>query len=124
MKIQVDSIINEIMENAEKEKIGMIATHIGIVKGINEGKRVKSMKVYFYRDKLSRIIEDVKKREGIMEVKVKVNEGELSAGEWIMVVMIAGEKRDIVFSALIDAVERIKKEATKKEEVYGNGECG
>jgi len=112
----INSIIDEIKED---ERIGMIASHIGIVKGYSQdGKKVKALEISFDKEKIDEIIKRTKERESILDVKVRLNEGRLNVGDWVMIVMIAGEVRDKVFPALFEMVDMIKKEATKKREIY------
>jgi len=115
----INSIINEIMEHYEHDKIGMIASHIGIVRGYSaDGRKVKGLKISFNKEKIDQIVREIKSKEGIVEVKVTVNEGTLKVGDWVMVVMVAGEVRDKVFPSLIEVVNRIKEEASAKEEIF------
>jgi molybdopterin synthase catalytic subunit len=55
---------------------------------------------------------------GIIDVQVEVSKGALNVGDEIMAVVIGGDTRDHVFPALISAVDRIKKEGTKKRESF------
>ena len=121
----INSTINKVLEHVDQEKVGMVASHIGIVKGYSkQGKKVKSLRVSFNREKIKEIEEKIKAEDSIVNVQIALNEGELMPGDWIMMVIIAGEVRDKVFPALAQAVDMIKKEATKKEEIYENGNGG
>ncbi len=122
----INSTISKLLEHVDQERVGMVASHIGVVKGYSKhGKKVKSLRVSFDREKIKEIEEKIKAENSIVNVQIDLNEGELMPGDWIMVVIIAGEVREKVFPALMQAVDMIKKEATKKEEIYkdGNGEC-
>ena len=44
--------------------------------------------------------------------------GRLSVGDEIMAVVVGGDTREHVFPALMDAVNRIKAEGTKKKELF------
>jgi len=118
----INSAINSVLQDVDHEKVGMVASHIGIVKRYSKnGKKVKSLRVSFDKRKIKEIEERLKSDDSIAGVKIDLNEGELSPGDWIMVVVIVGEIREKVFPALINAVDMIKKEATKKEEIYEDG---
>ena len=56
--------------------------------------------------------------DGIFEVIVDKNEDFLKVGEEVLLVMVGGDKRENVFKALEEAVDRIKSSACEKEEVY------
>jgi molybdopterin synthase catalytic subunit len=59
----------------------------------------------------------MKKRHGIIEILVEVAEGKLQVGEDLMLVVVAGDFRENVFPVLMDTVNAIKKEVTKKTEI-------
>jgi len=120
MKIpDINSIIDEILSSYDRNKIGMIASHIGIVRGYSKnGKKVKALNIWFDKKRLEEIIEKIRSKNSIVDVKIRLNEGRLNVGDWIMIVMIAGEVREKVFPALIEMVDMIKKEASRKEEIY------
>jgi len=52
----------------------------------------------------------------MFDVLVDIKEGELSIGEDIMFVVIAGDIRENVFPTLIETVNEIKSHVIKKEE--------
>lgn len=115
--IDIKEMIDEIKAHPEADKIGMILTHLGIVRGTSrDGMHVDSINVSYDRDRVSEIIMDIKGREGIVEVLIKFNEGELKVGEPVMAICVAGDIRENVFPALMDAVNGIKKEACIKKE--------
>jgi len=115
----INSIIDEIMAHYEHDKIGMIASHIGIVRGYSvSGKNVKALQISFDKERINKIAEEIKSRPGIVDIKVRFNEGTLEVGEWVMIVIVAGETRDNVFPSLMDMVNRIKKEASTKREIF------
>lgn len=62
------------------------------------------------------IANDITMIKCIVEVLVYTNEGQLKVGDEILAVAVGGDIRESVFPALVDAVERIKKEATRKKE--------
>ena len=72
----------------------------------------------FDNEKIDEIIRDIKSRPGIVDILIQTNSGHLEVGEEIVAVVVAGDIRENVFPALIDAVNRVKSEAsTKKENV-------
>ena len=114
----INHIIDEMMSRYERDRIGMIASHVGIVRGHSlDGKRVKGLKISFDKDAVDRILKEIGSRQGIVDVDVRLNEGDLEVGDWVMVVMIAGETRETVFPALMDMVNMIKQDASKKKEI-------
>ncbi|MEM3561840.1 MAG: molybdenum cofactor biosynthesis protein MoaE [Candidatus Jordarchaeaceae archaeon] len=115
-EISLMDIIGEIRKNPNINKAGAIACFIGIVRGESqEGVPVEKLELEAYEEKanetLTGICEDIKRREGIIDVHIHHNVGEFGVGEEVVYVVVAGKHRKELFSALIDAVERYKKEA-------------
>ncbi|MEM2133447.1 MAG: molybdenum cofactor biosynthesis protein MoaE [Candidatus Freyarchaeota archaeon] len=115
-EISLMDIIGEIRKNPNINKAGAIACFIGIVRGESqEGVPVEKLELEAYEEKanetLTGICEDIKRRKGIIDVHIHHNVGEFGVGEEVVYVVVAGKHRKELFSALIDAVERYKKEA-------------
>ena len=110
-------MIQTIKEHPDYPKMGMIATHLGVVRGTSlNGQKVEGIEVGFDQNKISNIISKIKQMPGIIEVLVEAFGGRLNVGDELMAVAVGGDTRDHVFPALIDAVNRIKTEATSKKE--------
>ncbi len=115
--------LNKMIERARKHtdpsKVGMITSHLGVVRGTSRnGREVLSVEVAYDQEIIQAITRDIKKLPGIAEVLVETREGRLNVGEEIMAVVVAGDIRENVFPALVSAVNRIKKEASKKKESF------
>ena len=126
-------VLEEVKRNPELDKAGAILMFIGIVRGESvNGRRVRRLEIEAYEEGaekvLAGIIEDLKKREGIVDVQIHHLVGEFEVGEDLVYVSVAGGHRDQVFSVLREAVERYKKEAPffKKEYIVDEkgGETG
>ncbi len=115
----IEKWINEIKAHPESSSIGMILIHNGVVRATSKsGKSVKGMRLSYDAQKLNKFIEEIKKREGIVEVKVWINEGDLKIGDDIMKVLVAGRLRTDVFPALQELVSKIKNEVVNEEEIF------
>lgn len=115
--MDIQSMIKKAREHPEARKIGMIAGHLGIVRGTSrDGRPVSGIDVFYDHEHLDSIIKDTKKMPGIIEVLVDTREGALEIGDEILAVIIAGDIRENVFNALMTAVNRIKAEASRKKE--------
>ncbi len=117
--------LNKMMErlkaHPEHEKIGMIASHLGVVRGVSRnGRGVSGIEVKYDHEMIDSIIKDIKKLPGIIEVLVHTNEGHLNVGDQILAVAVAGDLRENVFPAFIETVNRLKEEASKKKELFGS----
>ncbi len=121
------SIIKKLKKKKGREKCGAIALFVGFVRELNEGKKVKYLEYEVNRELYEKTLEKLKKRiesmEGIEGVEIFHKEGRVMAGEDIVYVAVMGRSRRHVYSALIEAVEGMKKELPIwKKEVFDNGE--
>ena len=116
----LNRMLNKIRKHKDFSKAGMILIHNGIVrKTTRDGKRVKGLKVEVNWDKVNKIIEENKKRKGIIDIIVEIIENkELKVGEDIMYILVAGDIRDNVIPVLEDVLNDIKSKATKKEQYF------
>jgi len=115
-------IIKNVKGKRDIQKAGAIALFIGIVRGetLNHEK-VQKLELEAYKEKaneiLATICNDLKKKQGIVDVQIHHLLGEFCVGEDLVYVLVAGAHRRNVFPVLEEAVERYKKEAPifKKE---------
>jgi len=115
--MDINRMIETIKAHPDFHKAGMIASHLGMVRSFSsDGKAVSGVDVVFDDEKINQIMGDIKSRPGIVDILIETNSGYLGVGDDILAVVIAGDIRDHVFPALIDAVNRIKSEAATKEE--------
>jgi molybdopterin synthase catalytic subunit len=111
-------MIKKVKLHPDYHKAGMILCHNGVVRGTSrEGRHISELLVKANRQRLADIIGEMKNRPGIIEIIAEVAEGRLKVGEDVMVVVVAGDFRENVFPVLMDTVNAIKKEVTKKTEV-------
>jgi molybdopterin synthase catalytic subunit len=115
--MDLNKMTEHIKTHPDFHKAGMIATHLGIVRSFSRnGSPVVGLDVEFKNEKVAEIKQDIKSRPGIMDIIIETNTGSLKVGDEVVAVMVAGDIRDNVFPALIDAVNRIKSEAVVKKE--------
>jgi molybdopterin synthase catalytic subunit len=118
--MNLQKLIDKIKRSPEYSKVGMILCHNGVVRGTSrDGRKVSGLKIEVDHTKLIRIINENKKRPGITEILVEIEENkELSVGDDVMFIVVAGDIRDNVIPALDDTLNRIKTTVTKKTEFY------
>ena len=120
--MNINEMIEKIKGHPDSEKIGMIASHVGVVRGTSrDGRDVTGIEVAYDHEKIKIILQNIKQLSGIVQVLVNTNEGNLKVGDEILAVAVAGDIRDNVFPALIKAVDHIKKDASKKKELFRAG---
>ena len=121
-KFSLLDMIKNVKSKTDFQKAGAIALFIGLVRGETlKGDKVQKLELEAYEEKaneiLASICNDLKKKQGIVDVQIHHLLGEFSVGEDLVYVLVAGAHRRNVFSVLEEAVERYKKEAPifKKE---------
>ena len=118
--MNMESLVSKIKENPDYDGVGMILCHNGVVRRTSrDGREVDSLKVHVNHNVLDEIIEESRKREGILDVQVFVYENtRLYVGDDVMYIVVAGDLRENVISTLSYALDRIKSEATEKTQYY------
>lgn len=113
-------LIDKIKKHPDYNRVGMILCHNGVVRGTSrDGRKVSGLKIAVDHTKLKKIINENKKRPGIVEILVEIAENkELSVGDDVMFLVVAGDIRDNVIMTLNDTLNAIKTTVTKKTEFY------
>ena len=118
-------LLQSVKGHSDFHKTGAIATFVGVVRGTSlNGENVDGLELEAYDEQANNVLggicEDLKKREGVVDVQIHHFVGEFSVGEDLVYVVVAGGHRQNVFGVLQEAVERYKSEAPifKKEHVF------
>ena len=113
----VEEWIINVKSQANPEELGMILIHNGVVRATSKnGKSIKGMHLTYNKKNLNNLVDDYIKREGIITIKVWINEGKLKVGEDIMYILVAGKFRKYVLPVLDELVSRIKNEILSENE--------
>lgn len=117
----LEALIKKARKNPVIKKSGSIGTFTGIVRELADDEKTSKLEFEKYEPEASKVMdkirEDLKKREGILEVLLHHKTGVIEAGEDIVYIVIASAHRKELFPALSEAIERIKADAPiwKKE---------
>ena len=113
----IDQWITEIKKNCPPESLGMILVHNGLVRATSkEGKQVSGMKLSYDRAALDELVRRMRDTDGIVDIRILINEGELELGDDIMHVCVAGRYRTDVFPVFQELISLIKKQIVHEEE--------
>ena len=113
----LEKFLKEIKKECNPDDLGMILTHIGVVRGVSkDGTPIKQMYLDFSKEKLEKLISTYEKKEGICKIKIWINKGLLKIGEPIMVVVIGGAFRKNVLPCFEEIIEILKKEIVVEKE--------
>lgn len=111
-------MMEQVKAHPRYREAGMILSHTGVVRSTaRDGRPVRELTVRADHARLAEIIDEMKKRPGIVEVLVELNEGKLLVGQEVMYVVVAGDIRENCFPVLMDTVNAIKRDVTKKTEI-------
>jgi molybdopterin synthase catalytic subunit len=115
----IEHWIKDIKEHSDFKDLGMFLVHNGVVRATSkDGKTVQGMQLSYNREKLGQLVNEMSRKDGIISVKVWINEGLLHVGDDIMYALVAGKFRTYVFPVLDELVSRIKKEIVTEMENF------
>jgi molybdopterin synthase catalytic subunit len=97
----------------------MMLVHNGVVRAWSRANHapVRSVRVRPDRARILDICREMEQRPGIFRILAEANEGELTPGDDLLFLVVAGDIRENVTSAFAELLDRIKAEAVIKEEV-------
>jgi len=114
----IEQWIQEIKSQCAPDQLGMILLHNGIVRATaRNGAKVGSMNLSYNTAKLENVVRQFKTREGIVDIRVWINEGHLRIGDDIMKVCVAGRFRKDVLPVFQELISVIKNEIVQEEEI-------
>ena len=118
--MNLNSLIDAVKKHPDYSKAGMILCHNGVVRNTSrDGRQVSGLRVAVDHEKLLHVIKENKKRKGIIEILVEIAENkDLSVGDDVMFLVVAGDIRDNVIEALKETLDDIKTTVTTKTEFF------
>ena len=118
MNLQI--LIDAVKSHPDYNRAGMILCHKGVVRGMSrDGRKVSGLKISVDHEKLKTVVDENKRRPGIVEILVEIAEGdELCVGDDIMHLVVAGDIRENVIKVLHETLNEIKTAVTSKTEFY------
>ncbi len=118
--MNITTLMEQIKQHPDYHKAGMILCHNGVVRSTSrEGDEVTGLEIVVDHERLDQILSEQKKRPGIIEILVHINEGKsLAVGDDVMFLVVAGDIRENVIGSLTDTLNLIKAEVTSKKQYY------
>ena len=118
--MKIEPLIDAIKKHPDYHKAGMILCHNGVVRSTSrDGRTVSGLRIKVDAEKLQQILEKQKKKPGIIEILVEIAENkDLSVGDDVMLLVVAGDIRENVIAVLHDTLNAIKSTVTDKTEFF------
>jgi len=118
--MNLNNLIDVIKNHPDYSKTGMILCHNGVVRGTSrDGRQVSGLRIVVDHEKLRNVITENKKRKGIIEILIEIAENkDLSVGDDVMFLVVAGDIRDTVIEVLKKTLDEIKTTVTTKTEFF------
>ena len=122
--MNIQTMLEQIKKHPDYHKAGMILCHNGVVRETSrEGDEVTGLEITVDHEGLSRIISEQKKRPGIVEILIHINEGKaLKVGDDVMFLVVAGNIRENVIAVLTDTLNLVKSQVTSKKQFFTQAE--
>ena len=123
----VDQWLREAKADKNATDCGMYLVHNGTVRQTaralvreeaGDTQPVTGMRFGYDAGKVAQVVEEARRLPGIFHVRVWLNEGELSLGDDIMLVLIGGDIRPHVVDALQFLVGKIKSTCVTEQEIH------
>ncbi len=117
----LDSLLRKLKSSRSIEKAGAIGTFTGIVRAVTDKNRTEFLEfeahVELARKKMDEICQQLKKKEGIVDVLMHHRIGIIPRGGDIVYIAVAAGHREELFPVLREAIERLKEQVPiwKKE---------
>lgn len=113
-------LIQKIKQHPDYPKVGMILCHNGVVRQTaRDGRAVSGLRITVNHEKLKKILEENKNKPGIIDIQVDIVENQdLTVGDDVMFLVVAGDLRENVISCLQETLNAIKTQVTHKTQFY------
>jgi len=119
-KMNLNNLVDKIKSHTDYHKAGMILCHNGVVRETSrDGRKVTGLRVKVDHEQLKTVLEEHKKRDGIIEILIEIaEETDLDVGDDVMYLVVAGDIRENVLSTLQDTLNAVKSTVTGKTEFF------
>jgi len=118
--MNADQLISKIKTHPTYDRVGMILCHNGVVRGTSrDGRKVTGLRVAVDPKRLAKVIDEHRSHPGIVDIQVEIAaDADLSIGDDVMLLVVAGDIRENVIDALTDTLNAIKTTVTAKTEFF------
>jgi len=113
-------MLQSVKSHPDYHRAGMVLCHNGVVRATSrDGRKVSGLRVAVDHDRLDNILQNARQTPGIVDVQVEIAEDrDLSVGDDVMVLVVAGDIRENVIRTLENTLNDIKTTVTSKTEYF------
>jgi molybdopterin synthase catalytic subunit len=113
-------LITAVKKHPAFDQAGMVLCHNGVVRATSrDGRRVSGLRVNVDEARLGAVMDAARQRPGIVDVRVDIAaDRDLSVGDDVMVLVVAGDVRENVIAVLEETLNAIKTTVTSKTEFF------
>ncbi len=113
----LQKLVEKVKSHPDIHQAGMILAHNGVVRATSrDGSPVEKIEVRADNEALERILDEYRRKEGIIDIRAEVREGTLHPGDDIMYLVVAGDFRENVIPVMTDLINAVKRDVTAKRE--------
>lgn len=118
--MDINALIGQVKQHPAYEKVGMILCHHGVVRATSrKGRPVRGLRVSVDQARLAQVLANARQLPGVVEILVDINaDRDLSVGDPVMALVVAGDIRENVIAALSKTLDAIKTQVTRKTEYF------
>lgn len=113
-------MLQSVKSHPDYHQAGMVLCHNGVVRATSrDGRKVSGLRVAVDHDRLNIILQNARQTPGIVDIQVDIAEDrDLSVGDDVMVLIVAGDIRENVIHTLENTLNDIKTTVTSKTEFF------
>jgi len=113
-------MLQSIKSHPDYHQAGMVLCHNGVVRATSrDGRKVSGLRVAVDHDRLDNILLNARQTPGIVDIQVEIaKDRDLSVGDDVMVLIVAGDIRENVIRTLENTLNDIKTTVTSKTEYF------
>jgi len=118
--MDINKMMQDMKNHPDFNSVGMVLCHHGVVRATSrDGRKVSGLGVAADGEKLRQILTEQKQKPGIVDIRVEIAaDRDLSVGDDVMVLLVAGDIRENVIAVLTETLNRIKSTVTTKTEYF------
>ena len=118
--MDINKMMHQIKSHPDFDRVGMVLCHNGVVRATSrDGRKVSGLQVAADAEKLEQILTAQKQKTGILDIRVEIAaDRDLSVGDDVMLLLVAGDIRENVIAVLTETLNLIKSTVTTKTEYF------